>query len=106
MVCLQLSVAKDLVQAAWRVGQEVKSNNPEAEGDIEDGLQGDDLGDDHPGVPHCVSELSCHFYIDNSRLSPSHSKNISCRSESSIAWDAWRDQATPFLSKTGWFLYF
>ena len=69
MICLELCVAEYLVQATRRVGQEVKSDDPEAKGDVEDGLQGDDLGDDHPGVPHCVPKLSSHSEISLTSLS-------------------------------------
>ena len=62
MICLKPGIAGDLIQATNRVSDEVKSNNLEAKEGIEDGLQCDDLEDDHPGVPHGVAKLSCHFY--------------------------------------------
>ena len=35
-------------------GPEVQGDDPVAKGDIQDGLQVDDLGYDHPGVSHWV----------------------------------------------------
>ena len=62
-VCLQLCVAKYLVQTPGRVHQQREPRDPQPQRDVEDGLESQDLRDDHPGVPDSVPELITHHLI-------------------------------------------
>ena len=51
---------EQVVQGSGVSSQEVEEEDPEPKGDVEDALEGEDLGQDHPGVPNGVAEASGH----------------------------------------------
>ena len=59
-----------MVKTPWRVCHQGEDGDPEAEGDVVDGLQRHDLGYDHPGIPDGVAELIAHtVYLTVTELS-------------------------------------